>query len=117
MQEALELSVQYAPLEKRLRQAHKEGLIHAEYLGLQIAEAEKGQVISKAEANNLRDYHAKVAALLDVDDLAKDEFLHRPAPAQEPAPEDPAPKKKTARKAAKKTTSRKKTSKKKTSKT
>jgi acyl-CoA dehydrogenase len=117
LQEALELSVQYAPLEKRLRQAHKEGLIHAEYLGLQIAEAEKGQVISKAEANNLRDYHAKVAALLDVDDFAKDEFLHRPAPAQEPAPEDPAPKKKTARKAAKKTTSRKKTSKKKTSKT
>jgi acyl-CoA dehydrogenase len=112
LQEALELAVEHAPLEKRLRQARKEGLIRAEYLELQIGEAEKAQIISKAEANRLRDFHDKVAALLDVDDFAPGEYLHRPAPAQEPRPAQPAPKKK----AKKKTASRKKTSKKKTSK-
>ena len=117
LQEALELAVEHTPLEKRLRQAHKEGLIKAEYLGLQIDEAEKGQVISKAEANSLRDYHDKVAALLDVDDFPRDGFLHRPAPAEAQEPEKPAPRKKAAKTAAsKKTASRKKTSKKKSSK-
>jgi len=132
LQEALELAVEYAPLEKRLRQAHKEGLIQAEYLGLQIGEAERAQVISKAEANSLRDYHEKVAALLDVDDFASDEFLGRTSSTPDPTPEEPAsekpapaepasekaaPKKTaTTKKAAKKTASRKKTSKKKTSK-
>ena len=117
LQEALELAMENAPLEKRLRQAHKEGLINAEYLGLQIDEAEKGQVISKAEANSLRDYHEKVAALLDVDDFPRDGFLHHPASAEAPKPKKPTPRKKAAKKAAaKNTASRKKTSKKKTSK-
>jgi acyl-CoA dehydrogenase len=58
-QEALELAKEHGPLEKRLRQARKEGLIDSDYLGLQIDEAEKAQVISKAEANSLRDYHEK----------------------------------------------------------
>jgi hypothetical protein len=94
------------------------GLIRAEYLGLQIAEAEKAQVISKAEANSLGNYHEKVAALLDVDDFAPDEFLHRPAQevTPDPAPAKPAKKKPAKKKPAKKTASRKKTSKKKASK-
>jgi len=75
LQEALELAKEHAPLEKRLRQASKEGLIESDYLGLQIGEGEKAQVISKAEANSLRDYHEKVAELLDVDDFAPDEYL------------------------------------------
>jgi hypothetical protein len=97
-------------------------LIQAEYLGLQIGEAERAQVISKAEANSLRDYHEKVAALLDVDDFARDEFLGRTSSTPDPAPEEPASEKPTTtkttttKKAAKKTASRKKTSKKKTSK-
>jgi acyl-CoA dehydrogenase len=113
LQEALELSREHEPLEKRLRQARKEGLIASEYLGLQIDEAEKAQVISKAEANSLRDYHAKVAALLDVDEFAADEFLHRP---DQPEPaaafsKKPATKKKVSKKKASKKTAKKKTAK------
>ena len=102
LQEALELAKENVPLERRLRQARKEGLIASDYLGLQIGEAEKAQVISKAEANSLRSYHEKVAALLDVDDFAPDEFLHRPAAA------DAAPTKAAGKKTRKKAASRKK---------
>ena len=111
LQEALELALEHAPLEKRLRQASKEGLIASEYLGRQIDEAEKAQVISKAEANSLRDYHGKVSALLDVDDFAPDE-LRRVVETKEPAAKKPATKKAAAKKGA----SRKKAGKKKTEK-
>ena len=79
LQEALELQKKHAPLEKRLRQAHKEGLIRSEYLGHAIDEAAKAQVISKEEAASLREYHDKVAALINVDEFPAEEFLHRPA--------------------------------------
>jgi acyl-CoA dehydrogenase len=102
LQEALELAHEHAPLERRLRQARKEGLIASDYVGLQIDEAEKAQVISKAEANSLRDYHEKVTDLLSVDDFEKDAFRRTPAaPVEE---NKPAAKNKTVRK----TTSKKK---------
>jgi acyl-CoA dehydrogenase len=114
LQEALELAKEHGPLEKRLRQARKEGLIDSDYLGLQIDEAEKAQVISKAEANSLRDYHEKVSALLDVDDFAPEEMVRRPADSAPPPAEKP-PKKKTSKNtpAARKKAPTKKTSKKK----
>tara|TARA_B100000686_G_C16802492_1_gene987195 strand:+ start:4659 stop:7172 length:2514 start_codon:yes stop_codon:yes gene_type:complete len=74
LQEALELSEQFLPLEKKLRQAQKEGLIQSEYLGHQIAEAENAEVINAEEASDLRDYHAKVQHLLSVDDFDPEEF-------------------------------------------
>lgn len=74
LQEALELAEANAPLEKRLRQAQKEGLIQSEYLGLQIDEALKAEVISDNEAAALRDYHEKVFDLLAVDDFAPEEL-------------------------------------------
>jgi len=117
LQEALELAIEHAPLEKRLRQACKEGLIDSDYLGLQIDEAEKAQVISKAEANSLRDYHEKVTALLDVDDFAPEELARRPVDNSPPPAEKPATKKTSKKKpAAKKKTAGKKTSKKKSAK-
>ena len=119
LQEALELAREHGPLEKRLRQARKEGLIESDYLGLQIGEAEKAQVISKAEANSLRDYHEKVSALLDVDDFAPEDMIHRPVDSA-PSPAETPPKKKTGRKspaAKKKAATKKKTSKKKSAKT
>ena len=100
LQEALELTKQHVPLERRLRQARKEELIHSDYLGVQIDEAEKAQVISKAEARNLREYHDKVAALLDVDDFTTEELAR--VPAQEPAPARPKTKAKAKKKAASK---------------
>ncbi len=84
LQEALELATEYEPVERRLRQARKEGLLTSDYLGTQIAEAEKAQVISKAEARNMRAYHDKVFALLSVDDFAPEELARSgsaPAPA------------------------------------
>ena len=113
LQEALELAKEQAPLEKRLRQARKEGLIDSDYLGLQIDEAEKAQVISTAEANSLRDYHEKVSALLDVDDFAPEDLVRRPADSSPPAPKKASKKKPAAKKKA----AGKKTSKKKTTKT
>jgi acyl-CoA dehydrogenase len=84
LQEALELSRQLAPLERRLRQARKESLISADYLAAQIVEAERAGVISKEEAEALRDYDQKVLALLSVDDFAPHE-LARSGAAGDPA--------------------------------
>ena len=99
LQEALELSREFAPVERRLRQARKEGLLSSDYLGDQIAEGEKAQVISKAEARNMRDYHGKVLALLAVDDFSPDELARTPAPAaKKPAAAGKTTRKKGARK-------------------
>jgi acyl-CoA dehydrogenase len=74
LQEALELSEQMAPLERKLRQSLKEGLIQSSYLGYQIDEAELAEIITKAEAKDLRDYHRKVMDLLAVDDFAPEDI-------------------------------------------
>ena len=107
LQEALELTKEYEPIERRLRQARKEGLLSSDYLGDQIGEAEKAQVISKAEARNMRVYHEKVLALLSVDDFAPEELIRKPAPKM--ASKKTSAKKKTTEKTvAKKTAARKK---------
>jgi len=113
LQEALLLSEEMAPLELKLRQAQKEQLIKSEYLGQQIEEAEHAEIISKDEAQRMRDYHQKVLDLLAVDDFAPDDFVgsgesdERPT-AQEKATPDTAKrkvKKKVARKKARTTAS------------
>ena len=75
LQEALLLSEKHAPLEKRLRQALREGLIRAEYLGEQIAAAEQAGVITPGEARELQNYHDKVSELLAVDDFSAQELV------------------------------------------
>jgi acyl-CoA dehydrogenase len=79
LQEALELTIEFDPVERRLRQARKEGLLNSDYLGDQIEEAEKAQVISKAEARSMRSYHEKVLALLAVDDFDPSELVRTPS--------------------------------------
>jgi acyl-CoA dehydrogenase len=119
LQEALELSKEHIPLERRLRQARKEGLIDSDYLGLQIDEALKAQVVSQAEARSLRQYHEKVLALLNVDDFTTEELARVPADKASSAPtEKPAKKKATRKKkpSAKRAASKKAASKKKTKK-
>jgi acyl-CoA dehydrogenase len=109
LQEALELSEQMAPLEKKLRQSLKEGLIQSEYLGYQIDEAELAEIITETEAEALRDYHRKVMDLIAVDDFAPEDIGRvgsRPRPVTaKPAAQKMAAKKKVARS---KTASRKK---------
>ena len=113
LQEALELSEQMAPLERKLKQSQKEGLIRSEYLGHQIDEAERAEIISKTEAKNLRSYHQKVLDILAVDDFAPDE-IGRAGARSKAAPQKPVAKKAAARKkpAKKKTSSKKKIAKK-----
>ena len=77
MQEALELSEKFLPLEIKLKQAHREGLIRGEYLSLQIDEAERAEVISATEAADLRDYNGKLQFLMSVDDFAPEEFGYK----------------------------------------
>ena len=119
LQEALELAEQMAPLERKLRQSQKEGLIQSDYLGHQIDEAERAEIITKAEAKGMRIYHQKVQDLLAVDDFAADE-IGRAGSRSKGATQKPVAQKAAARKkvAKKKTASRKKakTSKKKVSK-
>ena len=106
LQEALELAEANAPLEKRLKQARKEGLIRSEYLGDQIDEAANAEVISKAEAATLREYHDKVFELLAVDDFDASELGRQAAaptdgkPARKAAKRKAAPRTKTATKKA-----------------
>jgi acyl-CoA dehydrogenase len=114
LQEALALSKEYEPIERRLRQAYKEGLLKSDYLGDQIAEAEKGQVISKAEARNMRTYHEKVLALLNVDDFEPGELSRQATAGTQPASEKPSRKKAAKKTSKKKAVTRKSTSKKKT---
>jgi acyl-CoA dehydrogenase len=113
LQEALELSEKLAPMERRLRQALKEGLIRSDYLGTQIEEAEHAGVIARNEAEELREYHDKVTAILAVDDFASEE-LRRTGSVETAVPPSAvvAPKNKAKKKAASKKKKRKKTSKK-----
>ena len=117
LQEALELAEKFAPMERKLRQAQKEGLIRSSYLGEQIVEAEQAEVISKDEAAQLGDYHDKVTAMLAVDDFAPEE-LGRQSAAPAPKPARAASEmtgKATKKKVGpRKTTTRKKTRRKKT---
>ena len=114
LEEALELAGENAPLERRLRQAYKGGVIGSEYLGLQIDEGVRANVIDKKEAAALREYHDKVAALLAVDDFAPEDLARgatKPAqqkPASKATKKTPARKKATKKKTAKKKVSRKK---------
>jgi acyl-CoA dehydrogenase len=102
LQEALVLAEANEPLEKRLRQAHKDGRIRSEYLGTQIDEALHAQIIDSGEASALREYHEKVSELLSVDDFAPEELgRHQSeppeeAPARSAAKRMAAPRRRTA---------------------
>jgi acyl-CoA dehydrogenase len=109
LEEALRLSIELAPLERRLRQARKEGLIRSEYLGQQIEEAAAAEVIDSNETARLRDYHDKVSSLLAVDDFDPEELRRTaeaaPKPAKKAAKRKQAPRQKVS---SKKKISRKK---------
>jgi acyl-CoA dehydrogenase len=117
LQEALLLSEEMAPMEQKLRQAYKERLLASEYIGQQIDEAQNAEILSKAEAGRLRDYHQKVLDLLAVDDFAPEDFgrsgvVEMPSGAQ-PQADPPKTKRKTKKKVVRKKTTVSKSSKKK----
>ncbi len=108
LQEALLLSEAMAPLENKVRQAQKDGLIHSTYLGQQIDEAESADIISKAEASQMRDYHQKVLDLLAVDDFAPEDFGRSGSVEKTASAKPKSRPTKTSRKTKKKVASKKK---------
>ena len=122
LQEALALSEKLAPLENKLKQAKKEGLIQSEYFGHQIDEAESAEINSAAETRELRAFHEKVLHLLSVDDFSPEELSRTGSGSASPAvpaadtaaiPRVPQSKPKTKKAAAKKRAAAKKSSRKK----
>jgi acyl-CoA dehydrogenase len=70
LQEALVLSTMAEPLEKRIRvEGVKTGRISALDLPGQISQALELGIVNAAEAAILRDYDAKVLAIINVDDF------------------------------------------------
>jgi len=76
LQEALVLSVNAEPLEKRLRvEGVKTGRVTALDLPGQIAQAEAIGLLSAAEARLLTDYDRKVMDIVNVDDFTTEELM------------------------------------------
>lgn len=115
LEEALRLSEELAPLEKKLAQARKEGMIRADYFGYQIDEAEGAEIVNAAESRKLRELHEKVQDLMAVDDFSPAELARSGAAdvaAKPPGDATPQAPPRPAR-TKKKKTSAKKSSKKK----
>ncbi len=72
LQEALELTAKVKPLERKVFEAKRKGKIAADDTPSQINEAEKKKIITKDQADQLRDFDSKVMALIAVDDFAAD---------------------------------------------
>jgi acyl-CoA dehydrogenase len=76
LQQALELSVRAAPVEKRLRvDGVKTGRITALDLPGQIEQGVELGLLDQAEAEILRDYDRKVMNLINVDDFSTEELM------------------------------------------
>jgi acyl-CoA dehydrogenase len=74
LQEAMELSIEVAPLEKKLRKGAKDGRIHALDFAGQLEEGVAAGIITADEADKLRIADTKVMALVNVDDFAPEDF-------------------------------------------
>jgi acyl-CoA dehydrogenase len=87
LQEALVLSVNAEPLEKRLRvEGVKTGRVTALDLPGQVAQAEAIGLLSAAEAQLLRDYDRKVMDIVNVDDFTTEELMAGLQATASPAP-------------------------------
>ena len=80
LQDALLMSAEAEPLERRLREEGvKAGRIQALDLPTQISEAQALGLFNEAEAQWLLDYHSRVMHLINVDDFAPHELGAAPA--------------------------------------
>ncbi|HEY5655048.1 MAG TPA: acyl-CoA dehydrogenase [Woeseiaceae bacterium] len=98
LQKALVLGEEIEPLRQKLRQAHKEGLLKSEYLPLQTEEAERAEIISKAEAKLLQEFNTQVAEIIAVDDFDPADFGRRGKTAAPTSAKKTPPKKRASRK-------------------
>ncbi|MCF7980544.1 MAG: DUF1974 domain-containing protein, partial [Pseudomonadales bacterium] len=72
LQEALELTETVKPLERKVFEARRSGVVTAEDTPSQINQAEEKGILTTDEAAQLRDFDHKVMALIAVDDFAAD---------------------------------------------
>ena len=87
LQYALEQAEALVPLEQRLKDAIRSGLVTPEHPLEQIEAAERQGIVNASEAEQLRRYDALVMALIDVDDFDTAEIgrrAERPAVGREP---------------------------------
>jgi len=70
LQEAMELSIETAPLEKKLRKGAKEGVIKALDLPGQLEEAVAAELLTAEEAEKLKRADEKIMEIIHVDDFA-----------------------------------------------
>jgi acyl-CoA dehydrogenase len=97
LQEALELAISVKAIERKVFDAKRAGQISADDTPGQIQAAEKAGILTQEEASQLREFDAKVLALIGVDDFAPQD-LARQRPTAKKAPA----KKRAVRKKAKK---------------
>ncbi len=74
LKEAMELSIDVAPLEKKLRKGQKDGKVLAPDFPRQLEEAVETGVLSREEADRLKAVDDKIMYLIHVDDFAKEEL-------------------------------------------
>ncbi|MEM9173415.1 MAG: acyl-CoA dehydrogenase, partial [Pseudomonadota bacterium] len=74
LQSALEQAITVEPLERKLRDAHKDGTLKSDYLPLQIEEALDIGLLDRREGDALIKYHEAVAEIVAVDDFDPSEI-------------------------------------------
>jgi acyl-CoA dehydrogenase len=84
LQEALELAEAIKPLERKVFDARRAGDLRASDTPGQIDEAEEKGVLTREEAERVRDFDRKVMALINVDDFDPAELI--PGAVKEPGP-------------------------------
>ena len=73
-------TAEVAPLEKKLRDAVKAGKLER-LLGVELIDAaEQAELLSKEEAKQLGEYHARVMDIINVDEFPYDEFAREALP-------------------------------------
>lgn len=101
LQEALELAEKVKPLERKVFEAHRAGQIESDDTPGQIDEAQRRGIITREEADRIREFDEKAMALIAVDDFEAAE-LSRTAPDSAPGTTAKKTPKKASRKASKK---------------
>lgn len=78
LQQAMETAEELAPLDERIREARRSGLIRADDLPGQLEQAEAEGVLSPEEASRMREYDSLAMELINVDEFDPGELGVRP---------------------------------------
>ena len=82
LQEAMELSIEVSPLEKRLRKGAKDGVVRSLDFASQLTEGVAAGILTAEEAEKMRIADEKIMDLINVDDFAPEELKPLVQPAR-----------------------------------